>query len=187
MPEDAEVVNTKWSYTLREYASNANPSLSGWTKYDTKRTSWGSWSGWSTTNPTNGTRNVESRSVYDHTEYHYYRWTNGYGSYTYKFDSSYWLEEQWFTYILPVSKYGSSIGYVGSDNGKYLWARADYSGNYSVSKTFTQSVNRTEWRYQDPVYTYYYYRDMNKETTASDPTGQNDVTNVVKWVQYRAK
>lgn len=188
VPSGAKTINSKWTYTLRNYTSSSSSSLSGWTKYDTKRTSWGSWSGWSTSNPSNGVRNVESRSVYDHTEYHYYRWTNGSGSYTYKYNSSYWLEEKWFTYILPTSKHGSSIGYTdGTDSGKYLWARADYAGNYSVDKTFTRDVNRTEWRYQDPVYTYYYYKDEAKETTSGDPTGQTNVSNVVKYVQYRAK
>lgn len=187
LPSDAQVVNTKWSYTLREYTTNSASSLSGWTKYDTQRTSWGAWSGWSTTNPSNGVRNVESRSVYDHTEYHYYRWTNGSSTYTYQYNSSYWLEEKWFTYILPASSYGSALGYVGSDIGKYLWTRADYSGNRSVDKTFTRSVNRTEWRYQDPVYTYYYYRDLSLETTTANPVGQSNVSDVVEWVQYRAK
>lgn len=186
VPEGAEITDKKWTYTLREYTTNGASSLSGWTKYDTKRTSWGNWSGWSTSNPSNGVRNVESRSVYDHTEYHYYRWTNGSGSYTYKYNSSYWLEERWFTYILPTSSYGTSLGYIGSDIGRNLWARADYSGNYSVDKTFTRSVNRTEWRYQDPIYTYYYYRDLAKEAT-SDPTGQANVSNVVKYVKYRPK
>ncbi len=188
MPSDAQAVNTKWSYTLREYTSNAASSLSGWTKYDTKITGWGAWSGWSTWNPHNGVRNVEERSVYDHTEYHYYRWTNGKGwVYTYQYSSAYWLEETWFTYILPTSSSGSSIGYVGSDGGDRRWVRADYSGNYSTDKTFTRDIYRTEWRYQDPVYTYYYYRDVAKETISSDPTGQSNVSNVVKWVQYRAK
>lgn len=188
VPSGAKTINSKWTYTLRNYTSSSSSSLSGWTKYDTKRTSWGSWSGWRTSNPSNGVRNVESRSVYDHTEYHYYRWTNGSGSYTYKYNSSYWLEEKWFTYILPKSKHGSSIGYTdGTDSGKYLWTRADYENNRSVDKTFTRDVNRTEWRYQDPVYTYYYYKDEAKETTSGDPTGQTNVSNVVKYVQYRAK
>lgn len=186
VPDEAKVENTKWNYTLREYTTDSAATLTGWTKYDTKRTSWGAWSGWSTTNPTNGVRNVESRSVYDHTEYHYYRWYNGRSVYTYQYNSGYWLEEKWFTYILPTTSQFSSIGYVGSDTAKNWWVRADYEGNRSVSKTFSKSVNRTEWRYQDPVYTYYYYRDVEKEATA-DPTGQDNVSNVVMYVQYRAK
>lgn len=187
MPEGAQAVETKWSYTLREYTTNAASSLDGWTLYDTQRTSWGSWSGWSTTNPTNGVRNVESRSVYDHTEYHYYRWRGSNGTFTYQYNSSYWLEETWFTYILPTSQYGTSIGYVGSDKVANIWVRADYSGNRYVDKTFSRNVNRTEWRYQEPVYTYYYYRDLALETALADPTGQTNVSNVVKRVKYRAK
>lgn len=186
LPEGATVVDRKYSYTLRSYTTSGSSSLSDWTKYDTKRTSWGAWSGWSTTNPTNGVRNVESRSVFDHTEYHYYHWTNGTtGAYTFKKDDSYYLEERWFTYILPTSQHGTSLGYVGTDAGKNVWARADYSGNQSVSKTFTRSVNRTEWRYQDPVYTYYYYKDENKESS-TNPTGEN-ISNVQEWVKYVVK
>ena len=44
----------------------------------------------------------------------------------------------------------------------------------------------TRWYYQDPVYTYYFYRDVKKEAT-SDPSGQKDVSDVVKYVKYRAK
>ena len=176
MPSGAQVIETKWTYTLREYTSSGSYPLSGWVHYDTVRTGWGSWSGWSTTNPSNGARNVESR-----TEYHYYRWTNGKGYvYTYQYSSAYWLEETWFTYILPTSSSGSSLGYVGSDGGDRRWVRADYAGNRFVDKTFT----RTTYRYQEPIYTYYYYRDLSKEAT-SDPTGQSNVSNVVKWVRYR--
>ncbi len=188
MPEDAELVSEKWNYTLREYIENTNSStLSGWTHYNTQRTGWGAWSDWSKSNPTNGTRNVESRSVYDHTEYHYYRWFNGHGTYTKKQDSSYWLEEKWFTYILPTSQFGTSIGYVGSDTATTIWVRADYEYNRDVDKTFTRSVNRTEWRYQEPIYTYYFYRDLTNQEAAFDPTGKENVSNVVRYVQYRDK
>lgn len=180
VPSGAQIVSTEWRYTLREYTTNSSSSLSGWTKYDTKRTSWGSWSDWSTTNPSNGERNVESRK-----EYHYYRWIDSRGYvYTYQPNSSYWLEEKWFTTELPVydnGSQGTSIRVNGSGY-KNRWVKADYEGNRSVSKTFT----RTTYRYQDPVYTYYYYRDLSK-TASSDPTGQSNVSNVVKWVTYRAK
>ena len=187
VPDGAQIIENKWTYTKKEYTTSSSSSLDGWTLYNTQRTSWSAWSGWTTTNPTNGTRNVETREVHDHTEYHYYRWTSGTGTYTYKKDSSYWLEEKWFTYILPVSQYGTSIGYVGSDNARNIWARADYAGNYSVDKTFTREVYRTEWRYQDPVYTYYYYQYKDNLEAYNDPTGQVDVSNIVKWVKYRKK
>ncbi len=164
---------TEYRYKTKSTTSSSSSSLAGWTKYNTTQ-SWGSWSGWSTWNPSNGVRNVQSRSVYDHTEYHYYRWTNGYGTYTYQRNSSYWLEETWFTYILPTSKYGTSIGYVGSDVAKNIWARADYSGNYSVDKTFTRDIYRTEWRYQDPVYTYHYYKWSDWSDWSTTPVTASD-------------
>lgn len=190
LPTGAKITQEKWAYNLRTYTTSGSSSLSGWTKYDTQRTSWGSWSGWSTTNPSNGVRNVESRSVYDHTEYHYYRWTNGSGGvYTYKYSSAYWLEEKWFTYELPVydgGSQGTSIRVESGGNYKNRWVKANYEGNRDVDKTFTRSVNRTEWRYQEPVYTYYFYKDEAKEST-TNPTGQTGVSNVVKYVKYREK
>lgn len=187
MPTDAEVVNTKYTYTLRSYTTSGSSSMSGWTKYDTQRTSWGAWSGWSTSNPSNGVRNVESRSVYDHTEYHYYRWKKGNYVYTYN-PGGYTLEEKWFTYELPKSSINNDndIRYAGSDTYANRWIKANSSYNHSVSTTFTRTINRTEWRYQDPVYTYYYYKDENKEAT-TNPSGQSNVSNIQEWVQYRAK
>ena len=72
--------------------------------------------------------------------------------------------------------------YNGTDNWANRWVRADYTGNYTTDKTFT----RTTYRYQNPIYTYYFYRDLAKEAT-SDPSGQANVSNIVKYVQYRAK
>lgn len=187
VPVGAETINTKYTYTLRSYTSSASSSLSGWTKYDTQRTSWGAWSSWSTANPSNGLRNVESRLVYDHTEYHYYRWIRGNYVYTYN-PGGYTLQEQWFTYELPKSSINNDndIRYAGSDTYANRWIKANSSYNQSVSKEFTRTVNRTEWRYQDPVYTYYYYKDANKEST-TNPAGQANISNVQEWVQYRAK
>lgn len=197
VPDGAEVVNTKWTYTQRETTSSAASSLSGWNKYDTQRTSWSAWSDWSTSNPSNNVRNVESRSVYDHTEYHYFRWTNSSytGMYDHKESVCPILEEKWFDYELPVylnGYYGNSIraekGYENTKSAwKYVWAEAKMSGNNSVDKTWTRNVNRNEWRYQDPVYTYYYERNVQKTTLENDPTGQTGVSNVVKYVQYRVK
>ncbi len=187
MPSGAQIVDTKWTYTQREYATHSSSSLSGWVHYDTKRTSWSNWSNWATWNPDNGVRNVEWRSAYDHTEYHYYRWVNSSGfMYTYKYSSGYWLEEKWFSYVLPLSSGYQNIGYDGTDKSANRWCRADYEGNHSVDRTWSRDIYRDEWRYQDPVYTYYFYRDLQKEST-TDPTNWSDTSNEVKWVKYRAK
>ena len=189
VPAGAQTVNTKYSFTHRYYTTSGNSTMSGWTKYDTQRTSWSSWSSWSTSNPSNGVRNVESRSVYDHTEYHYYRYRNSSytGLYTYYNSSAGCtiLDEEWFNYELPASSWGSPLKYNGTDNWRNRWVPANYSGNSAVSKTFTRDVNRTEWRYQDPVYTYYFYRDANEESTTR-PSG-SEYSNIQTWIHYRAK
>lgn len=179
MPTGAQVIETKWDYTLREYTSGSNSTLSGWTNYDTVRTSWGAWSGWSTTNPTNGVRNVQQR-----TEYHYYRWIKGNYVYTYN-PGGYTLEEIWITEDLPISSINNSyeIRYRGTDTYANRWIRADYEYNRDVSKTFT----RITYRYQEPIYTYYFYRDVAMTTTSGNPTGQADVSNVKEYVKYRSK
>ena len=190
VPWSAEIVNTKWDYIMRETTSSAQDSLPGWNRYDSQRTSWSGWSGWSTLNPDDGVRNVESRSVYDHTEYHYFRWTNSSrtGIFSYK-NTQYSctiLEEKWFPYQLAKSSYANApLYYDGTDNWAGRWFRADFNGNYSTDKTFTRDIPRTEYRYQDPVYTYYYERYVPKTTMDADPSVQTGVSNVIKYVQYR--
>ncbi len=201
MPAGAGIVNSRWTYTLREYTTNSASSLSGWTKYDTK-TSWSDWSNWSTTDPTDGVKNVESRSVYDHTEYHYYRWIKRSGSnagtYSWKYDSTFTKEEIWTTYELPVSDwyannngYDMYVCYEGTDGkSTNLWIRADAPSNSNgryVDRAYTRDIYRTEWRYQTLVYTYYYYRDVQKGPVYTDPTGLENVISVQKQVQYIPK
>lgn len=184
VPSGAKIENTKWKYTLREYTSNSASSLSGWTKYDTKRTSWGATQGPVYSDPSNGSRNVWSESYETGRThyYHYYRYknpSNGYGSDT-SWGNYTVYESVDLTYKLTEKgSSGSTQGYKWYYNGanyrtmwlEYEWDDIQYG---------------TRWYYQNPVYTYYYYRDLSKEAT-SDPTGQSNVSNVVKWVQYRAK
>lgn len=75
------------------------------------------------------------------------------------------------------------------NNWGNTWFKSTATDNINyhyVDSTFTRDIYRTEWRYQEPVYTYYFERQVSKEST-SDPTGQTGVSNVVKYVQYRAK
>ena len=52
----------------------------------------------------------------------------------------------------------------------------------------TNYKNVTYYRYRDrtKTVTYYWSKTESKEST-SDPTGGSGVSNVVEWVQYRAK
>ena len=194
MPADAEIVNSKWSYTEREYTTNAASSLSGWTKYDTKRTSWGATQGPVYSDPSNGERNVWSESYVTSsnykTIYHYYRystqWSGTYGSdmATARYGSNYYSYDLDYELTELGSQGNYSQGYRYYYNGtNYMtvWRCDPFTSQQWVSDNYG-----TRWYYQDPVYTYYYYRDVNKEAT-SDPTGTTNVSSIKKWVQYREK
>lgn len=201
VPSDARVVETKWTYTLREYTESSNSSLSGYTKYDTKRTGWGGTQGPVYSDPSNGERNVWSESYVISsnykTVYHYFRYSTGqyasggsdksgtkYGSNYYQYDFDYELTtagsngnySQGYRYY-----YNAANGNTAS--GKYItvWQCSPFTTQEWVSDNYG-----TRWYYQDPIYTYYYYRDVNKESS-SDPTGQSNVSNVNKYVRYQKK
>lgn len=200
VPSGAQVVETKWTYTLREYTSSSASSYSGWTKYDTKRTSWGSTQGPVYSDPSNGSRNVWSESYVTSsnykTVYHYYRYVNSshkvagtnYGvNITYSGTSYTCTEYEQINldYELGyIKNYGDYAAYGPYGNYlKNIWFKC---GEFTTTEWVSDNYG-TRWYYQDPVYTYYYYRDLSKETTASDPTGQSNVSNVVKYVKYREK
>lgn len=201
VPEDAEIIETKWTYTLREYTESSNSQLDGYTCYETRRTGWGPTQGPVDYDPSNGERNVWSESYVVSsnykTVYHYFRYSTGqfasggsdksgtkYGSNYYTYDFDYEL-------TIPGSNGNYSQGY------KYYYNAPDgntVSGNYITvwkndpftTQEWISDNYGTRWYYQDPVYTYYFYRDVNKESS-SDPTGQDNVSNIVKYVKYRDK
>lgn len=200
-PSDAQIVETKWTYTLREYTESSSSTLSGYTKYDTKRTGWGATQGPVYSDPSNGARNVWSEQYVTSsnykTVYHYFRYSTGqfasggsdiatstYGTNYYTYD---------FDYELTIA--GSNGNYARGYKYYYNAANGNtVSGNYITvwqcspltTQEWVSDNYGTRWYYQEPVYTYYYYRDVDKEST-TDPTGQENVSNVVKYVKYRAK
>lgn len=188
LPSGAQVTEREWRYTLREYSESSSSSKSGWTHYETKRTGWTAWSGWLTYDPSNGVRNVQKENHYYKTQYHYYRYYNGYGMYTYPYNSTYKKEEAYFDWIL-----GNAPGYTdvkstnGSKDQSTWWCQANlnYAHNFT-GKCFEHPCYRDEWRYQDPIYTYYFYRDLSK-TSSSKPTDSNIVGTPQEYVKYRAK
>lgn len=197
VPEEAKIAEEKWNYTLREYTTSAQTSYSGWTKYDTKRTSWGTKQGPVYSNPSNGVRNVTSEQYVTSSNYKtvyvYYRWTVGsadtgtsygnnktgtYTKHTYRFD---------YQLTIPASDNPRYYAYYytapngNTKQGKYKSVLFSGTEQVKVSDNYG-----TRWYYQEPVYTYYYYRDVSK-TGASNPTGQTNVSNIQHLVRYRAK
>lgn len=197
IPSGAEIINKKWSYTLTSYTTSSSSTMSGWTKYDT---SWvwgdyGSWSGWSDAKATaSDSRQVETRqsvaSTNYKTVYHYFRYavnkTGGYGNTS--ATSSY---PNYFTYDFdsPLEANGTYNGY---NRYKYWYNGTNYISVYACSPYTTQEVvsynYKTQYRYRDrsKVYTYYFKKSENKEST-TNPTGQKNVSDIQEWVQYRAK
>lgn len=197
VPSGANIEEQKWIYTLREYTESSSSSMSGWTKYDTKRTSWGSEQGPVYSDPSNGSRKVRSEQyVVNYTHhwkyYHRYGWaqntSTGENGYVWGTDAVFGSgarHEIDLTYQLSVYQTNwAGLGvtaYKGykcsSDSQSYLWFT---DGEYDVPNYGTR------WYYQEPVYTYYYYKDSQKESN-SDPTGNSNVTNVQLYVRFREK
>lgn len=192
VPDGAQIVNQKWSYTLREYTSNSASSLSGWTQYDTERTSWGVTQGPIYSNPQNGSRNVWSEqyvSGYNTRHiWHFYKY--GYSPTDYSYRSPGGGRTKYDVYLTyyptttgqrPVDYSGGTFRWWNGNNWAAVYFENEYDENNPDSPIYS-----TRWYYQEPIYTYYFYRDVDKEET-TDPTGQSNVSNVQEWVQYRAK
>lgn len=210
MPDDAQVVDTKYTYTLTEYTTSGSSSLSGWEQYSSS-SSWGpygNWSDWSRSQ----IYGSDSREVQQDTwsewidtsynlhEYHYYSWCPKKGwYYTTKSAAAAAgvgtpvLREIWLTYTLPWNKYSGGMNHYGPHSDGYLYFQADgtaggltpFERDTWISQGYTNYYN--VWRYRDRslIYTYYFRRNLNKESTEY-PSGDN-ISNILEWVQYRAK
>ena len=195
LPDDAEVVSNKWSYTQRYETTSSSSTLSGWTRYHETYVM-GAWSGWNTNDPgTANGRNRETRYIQPtyKTGYHYYRWYATNSMYTYKYSSAHQWQETFFDYILPNAPGHTVIKSTnGSGTVSTWWCQADLNYNQNNSdKTFVHpnhflvTAGYNEYRYQDRVYTYYFYRTENLESQ-TQPSGAL-VSNVQEWAQYRAR
>ena len=200
VPAGAEVVNEKWSYTLREYTTSNSSSMSGWTRYDAQITSWGGWSGWQDSPVSaSASRQVRTQDVISgYNMITYCVTANGERAYAptssgytlrLAYPSEWWSKAQfdsarvfgpglWFDYASNVA---------GRVVGGTAYCKWDGSTAGGYVPMFIQSTTyKTQYSYCDAIYTYYYYKDTAKEAT-SDPTGQSNVSNVQKLVQYRMK
>lgn len=189
VPADAQVVDQKWSYTLTEYTTSSSSSLSGWTQYDStwEWGPYGAWSGWSPYWVAGSdTRKVESRHTY---RYYYFYCPSC------QTRSANWDKYCWCGTYVPVSTWTeiwveTSYDYLASLGGRWSYGNKYYTtwiDGYNTYWEKEQTNHRDEYRYADrsKIYTYYYKRDLDKESTTY-PTGSN-ISNVQEWVQYREK
>ena len=214
MPADAQIVNTKYTYTLTSYTTSSSSSLSGWTQYNSTW-EWGPWGSWSSWNRNTQYYDSDSRdaeqqqwSEWIDTSHYEARWRYYHNCKTYDTDiwtynkSGYTYHEINLSYEMPIVRYGgsdSSVPQYGNydcaTGGSKYWFKGGYSNDNGayynevwVSSGYTNYYN--VWRYRDrsKVYTYYFKKNENKES-ANYPTTPSgcDVTNVKEYVQYRAK
>lgn len=197
MPANAKVVDTKWTYTLKEYTESSASSLSGWTKYDTKRTAWGATQGPVYSNPNNGSRNVwneqyETGRTKHYVYYHRYGWGRDTSKGVYGnicgTDSTFpGGARHRIDVTSPLNVYTTDFGKIGLTSYRGPSCPSDgQTCSWFFDYSYDDVSHGTRWYYQDPVYTYYYFKESQKESK-SDPTGQNNVSNTVKYVRYKEK
>ena len=216
MPQDGQVVNRKYSYSLTEYTTSQNKSMSGWEMYDSKRelSDYGSWSAWSTT-PVSATNNrkvdtkTESTQVltsYNMVEYNtmgggnrQYRSYSVGGDYSgYGVAASYGEFHRTGTYSVDEVNSAAQIAPGGRSSGGAAGINMDsqvgyvlYCEGHNVIM-FVDSENystqsTTYYRYADRTETtIYYFKRTVQQESMSRPSG-SDVSNVVEYVQYRSK
>jgi uncharacterized repeat protein (TIGR02543 family) len=196
VPSGAEITDRKWTYTLREYAESSSASYAGWTKYDSKRTSWTNWSAWQNSEISGNTdREVRDQTVV--TGYNMITYcVSGPNGRSYQPSLTYTLRQQHGPYWWSKSEFdsarvfsaGSYFDYAPNVAGYVLDATAyckcdgSETGGY-VPMFIQDTISEKQWSYRDAVYTYYYYRDLSKES-ATNPSGQDNISNIQEWVKY---
>lgn len=184
VPAGAKITERKWTYTLRSYTTSGSSSMSGWTKYDTKRTAWGGTQGPVYSDPSNGARNVWSESYETGRTHHwvYYRWQNPSNNQGSDIQTSSYRNYQEIDLTYQLTEKGSMGNYA--QGYRYYYSGSSYN-SYWYKSEYDDISYGTRWYYQEPVYTYYYYKDENKESSSS-PSG-SDISNIQEWVRYIAK
>ena len=197
LPTGAIVDEQKWTYTEREYSQSSNQTKPGWIFDHRERTGWGPTQGPVYSDPQNGSRNVwtgQYISGYNkkgiNIYYRYYPsanrlysaraegWLTSSDGFRFYYDCyEEFRSDQWN--IEPYGNYYRVTGYNGG------WVYVYYS-RYIEEDDYNSPIYSTCWYYQEPIYTYYFYRDVNKESTTEVTNGGN-ISNSQKWVRYIEK
>ena len=184
LPEGASVVDQKWTYDLTSKTSSSSSSMSGWTKYDTKRTGWGGTQGPVYSNPSNGSRNVWSEQYVTSTTTHYVYYHRYGGDKKWSDDAH---ARSWARHSGPDVTSPLPNGYYSSTTGqRYSGAACQQCGatnQWHLDRTYTTNNYGTRWYYQEPVYTYYYKKTEAKESS-TEVKASDSISNVKKYVKY---
>ncbi|MBR3894198.1 MAG: InlB B-repeat-containing protein [Clostridia bacterium] len=203
VPADAQIVDRKYTYTQTYYTTSSSSSLSGWIYYNTTSawSDYGAWSEWQDgAISASDSRQVETQQVISgyekKTQYSYSRYY-GKGSDGYYYACAYksgvcvtYEESGWLDYSLKKQETHSFGGKNYAAYGyNQLTGKDIYWYNQATREVDDTSkpiyVNQYRYRDRSLIYTYYFYRTENLEST-SYPSG-SDVSNVQEWVCYRPK
>ena len=165
----ADKIQTKTQYRYRDkkYDSSDKSTMSGWTHYDTKRTSWGVTQGPVYSDPSNGSRNVWSEqyiSGYNKkTVYVYYKYGASELDYSYTYQTS--SKPNYYEVELDYSPSSTSQRPVAKSGNQYQWYygggtswAAVYFKETRTKDNLNSPIYSTRWYYQEPVYTYYFWQ-----------------------------
>lgn len=194
LPEGASIVDQKWTYDLTSKTSSSSSSMSGWTKYDTKRTGWGGTQGPVYSNLSNGSRNVwsEQYETSSTPHYNYYRYAaQEYGGQSSpgwqndKQNAYYYTTDSELQYGGESSSSGVTVSWYKMWNGSKYFAVYKCGTGYNTGGTYVTYTHTygTRWYYQEPVYTYYYKKTEAKESS-TEVKASDSISNVKKYVKY---
>ena len=193
VPSGAKIVEEKWKYTLTEYAEYTSeeeePDMSGWTHYDTEPTGYTDILGPTYSDPSGVMWDVtEERYVKSKTHYYVYYHLRGdeypeddpigTGDISHEIELTHPLGESSKTY---ETSEGRIIVFE-----KTTCPECERETYWFLKDEYDDIEYASRWYYRDVIFTYYYSREVEKESS-SDPSGNKDVSNVQKYVKYRAK
>lgn len=178
-PSGAEVVEHKWTYI--QTTTSENSSKPGWTPYDKKVTSWTAEQGPVYSDPSNGVRSVRSEQYVSSTTRHYkyyHRWN---GSRTWGSDST---ARSWDRHPLDVTtklepNYKDTLQWYGK--GEFACSICGAKNMWLPDGEYEEPHYSTRWYYKDPVYTYYFKKDVVSYTEIKE---SDTISNVQHWVKY---
>lgn len=206
VPEDAEVIDRKWTYTLTENTTSTEASVEGWTQtsWEWQQTNAGTYyygafpDGFHTNNhfyclyeknALGGYENDSTKRTVSDSSFHtyiYYHWCRGNDSLNLSSNRSiedyYESEYPVFDAFESVSEAGYS--YYAPEDGKqiYQYHNASCCGD-------------SYWYYRCVVYKQdyveyqklYSYEKQTEHESSEEVSETGSVSNVQQWVQYRAK
>lgn len=203
VPAGAQILDEKWTYTLTETQESDKSELDGWTLDKKEVTGYGERKK-AYEDPTGGDRKVEpvTKSYEPVTVYMYYHFDRRPARLEAELGRFGPVQGTWHEIRVnhPFEYVGTETAYDPYSGEEKTYRR--YKGDPCTGYPDAAPCGETDhwylndswetyeyvdvWYYQDPIYTYYFKRVTEKEST-TDPSSQTGVSDVKKYVKYRAK